>query len=837
MRRPLSVAALCLVIIAAIRLGAGWAAETPPGYVSTGQLGEYDTLTVTGRVYQKDDTSIYLKSVIIVESNALGQSAVNSRQYIPCIENLICETEAASGIPLGSTVALEGVFYSYSKASNPGEFDASVYYRTLEIGGRLRKAQVLARGEDYWPVRDWLYRLRCQLKDRLYRIFPEKEASVMSALLLGDKSDLDSELKDLYKRNGILHILSISSLHITILGMSVYKLLRKMGMPTCPAAVAGSVLLLLYGCMTGFSVSVCRAVGMYLIKMLAEIAGRTYDMLTALAVLAAVMVIRNPYYLMNSGFLLSFASVLGIGIVYPALLPKIPRGGSAEEKDKRLTEAAERLPAVFRNPCKEVVNRIQGVPAGLCQSAFASLSITLTTLPVQLWFYYEIPVYSVFLNLLVLPFMKPMIITGLLALIVPGLGMAGIFDRLVLGGYEFLCKCFDRLPFPIWNPGCPRLWQIVIYYLMLTAMVILRNHRREGGQESDWKKVALKPDGQRGNDGQRQNDRQRENDRKIAKKGKSRGKNLVLKAIGRRIHARGVTDVMALCVAVLLFAIRPFSHNSVTFLDIGQGDCILLRTVSGQTYLFDCGSSSRSSVGKYVLLPYLKYCGIHEIDAIFLSHPDADHINGALELLEINEENHIKIGQLLLPAVDTAAREEVFREMLTTLVGNGGREKVPVGYLAVGDQWQSGDTVFLCLHPPEGFSTKEPNAYSECFLVRFYADSGQESTLLLTGDVQEEGEKALMKELKERGIGNLTVLKAAHHGSRNSTPTEFLEQLRPLVTVISSGRNNRYGHPHAELMERLEQSGTYILQTAQSGAVTISFRRGRTEVKLMWEKN
>lgn len=86
-------------------------------------------------------------------------------------------------------------------------------------------------------MREALYQLKCRLKARLYRIFPEKEAAVMSALLLGDKKDLDSELKDLYKRNGILHILSISSLHITIIGMSVYRLLRRLGLPVCPAAV------------------------------------------------------------------------------------------------------------------------------------------------------------------------------------------------------------------------------------------------------------------------------------------------------------------------------------------------------------------------------------------------------------------------------------------------------------------------------------------------------------------------------------------------------------------------------------------------------------------------
>ena len=108
-------------------------------------------------------------------------------------------------------------------------------------------------------------------------------------------------------------------------------------------------------------------------------------------------------------------------------------------------------------------------------------------------------------------------------------------------------------------------------------------------------------------------------------------------------------------------------------------------------------------------------------------------------------------------------------------------------------------------------------------------------TLLLTGDVQEKGEEAFSREIQERGIGGITVLKAAHHGSRNSTPKELLDRLKPLLTVISCGRDNRYGHPHAELMERLEASGTAIVQTAWSGAVTVTWQDGGLAVSGMAE--
>lgn len=215
MRRPLFAAAVFLVMIAAIRLKTGWAEEVPDGCISTDQLDTGRELLIAGQVYQKNETSVYLRSVVLATSNAFGQSAAGLQQENPIqensmlCENIICETEEAWRIPLGSFLAVRGEFSAYSHATNPGEFDAAVYYRTLEVGGKLRKAVVLSRGEEYWHVREWLYGLKCYFKERLYRIFPEKEAAVMSALLLGDKSELDGDLKELYKRNGVLHILSI----------------------------------------------------------------------------------------------------------------------------------------------------------------------------------------------------------------------------------------------------------------------------------------------------------------------------------------------------------------------------------------------------------------------------------------------------------------------------------------------------------------------------------------------------------------------------------------------------------------------------------------------------
>ena len=798
-KRPLFTAALLAVLLTALWLEIGGAGRAGPGQVGPGELEASSGLLVTGQVYQKDETSIYLKSVSLMQSSdAHGQWSQESGSKIPCQDNFICETQQGMEIPLGSTVTLKGVYAPFSRATNPGEFDSAGYYETLGIGGRIRKASIVAVEEGHWPVREGLFRLKCLLRDRLYRILPQKDAAVMSALLLGDKRGLEDEVKDLYKRNGILHILSISSLHITIIGMSVYKLLRRLRMPMVPAALAGSGILLLYGGMTGFGVSACRAIGMYLIKMLGQMAGRTYDMPTALGVMGAVMAAGNPRYLHNSGFLLSFGSVLGIAALYPRISPDMP----PERKKQKGAELCPGLPEPVRGMACAWTSLLCAMAPGrvlrfLRQSFFASLSITLSTLPIQLWFYYEIPVYGVILNLFVLPFMKPMMIAGLLAMGVPGLGGLGMVNHVILEGYELLCRCFDGLPFRTWNPGCPRPWQIGVYYLFLGAGALLLKRMKKGKAE--------KP---------------------LPKKGQKEGK---------RNLGRSLMGISLMVSGVLLLGIRPPEGNSVTFLDVGQGDCILVRVDSGQTYVFDCGSTSRGGVGKYVLLPCLKYYGIHDIDALSLSHPDADHVNGALELLALSGENGIEIRQLVLPAICEARREEQLGELAEAARVSGFNGPIAVGYVAAGESWDCGGAVFTCLHPSAGYGGENPNEYSQCILVEFREKTGGGGVLrwqvLLTGDVEGDGEEALLEELKKRNVRDIAVLKAAHHGSRNSTSKALLEQLSPRLAVISCGKGNRYGHPHGELLERLETSGAYILQTARKGAMTVTYGDGSIKVR------
>ena len=881
MRRPLFLACLCLVIALAIgKILTG---------ADTGDTGglppDGSPVRITGRIDTRTSEVIILQCISLIHEDQTYSYSGKLQCELDNMKRAMITAGAVTGeeesLKIGQQIILEGTFSHFATATNPGEFDVQRYYAVKGIGGRVRKSQILAVGEKYSCLRELLYQCRLVLHDRLAEVFPAKEASVMQTLLLGEKEELDAEVKALYQKNGIAHILSISGLHITLLGMGVYRLLKKLGLPVRAAAVGGAMLLLIYGVMVGMSVSASRAIGMYLLQMLGIFVGRTYDMLTGLGLMALLLVIQEPERLFDVSFLMSFGAVLGICILTPVL------SGDGRERDAGLREmdtgqremdTDEELEgkgisawpvwlrtvadilgdsAYARNKYREgwrkvAYEGIQRMMSAVKGGFAASVGVILFTLPVQLWFFYEIPVYSVLLNLLVLPFMSAVVAGGILSMI-PGLGLVGTVDCLILWWYEWICGRFAQLPGAIWCVGRPEVWQIVCYYVGILLLVFGRKYVEA------WKR--------RGTYGEKN-------------------------APGDRSHFARVphliATVMILGVLIGLLTGNFDRGSRVTFLDVGQGDGIVVETGQG-AYLFDCGSTSRKNIGEYVLKPYLKSRGIRSLRGVFVSHPDEDHMNGVIELLENGADWGIVVEQLFLPAIAEEKRTESF----ATLLAAAEAEEVPVSYIKCGDEIRDSQLWLLCLHPEENTTLADANAYSECFYVEVFAKkmkqeaiddrkviaerkakdasggsamegSGENGSfagngerkdfrmndgkinILLTGDVEGEGERQLMQELQalqesrsqqesrslqttrrlqeQRGQREFRVdiLKVAHHGSGYSTSTEFLATASPAIAIISCGRNNSYGHPHAETLQRLEDARVPWYGTMDYGALTVT---------------
>jgi competence protein ComEC len=474
---------------------------------------------------------------------------------------------------------------------------------------------------------------------------------------------------------------------------------------------------------------------MCILVIAADLLGRTPDTLTSLGAAALVLMLTNPLSAKQSAFRLSFGAVLAIALVSPIWKLYKPKSGKL----------------------------FSSLSTGIC--------VLLFTFPLLLACFYEYPLYSTLLNLFVIPLMSALmtlgILCGLLGLFwVQGACVPGFLCHRILWLYQMVGKLCMKLPVSVLHIGEPKNWKIVLYYSLLTVVLIFLY--REKRKKKYWrKKEAFHP--------------------------KKR-----LAAIGAGLMLLGVS----------LLCMHTHQGLTITMLDVGQGDGIFFQDPDGRTYLCDGGSSNVTDVGAYRILPFLKTRGIQKLDYLMISHMDQDHISGIKELLEeCQKDGSIRIGQALLP--DVKEKDDTYLEMVKMMQ----EANIEIQYLGAGDVLSDDSITMTCLWPDRKKITDDRNELSLTMLVE-YGDF----QMLLTGDDGEEAEK----ELAASGIlKSVEVLKVAHHGSKYSSGEAFLQKVHPQLGLISCSATNRYGHPGEETLERLAAQGTKVLITKDCGAIRI----------------
>jgi competence protein ComEC len=230
---------------------------------------------------------------------------------------------------------------------------------------------------------------------------------------------------------------------------------------------------------------------------------------------------------------------------------------------------------------------------------------------------------------------------------------------------------------------------------------------------------------------------------------------------------------------------------------------------TGTTFFIDGGSSDVNQVGRYRIVPYLLSRGTDTLDYAIVTHTDEDHVSGLIELIEGEQ---ITINHIILPNTNT--KNEAYYEIERLAKDND----IKLIYIAAGDVLVNGRLQITTLHPPVGYQPLTNNDYSTVLSISY-----GKFDMLLTGDIEARGEKKLIEYLTRQEIkqSDYDVLQVAHHGSRNSTSEELLLIIRPELSLISCGRNNRYGHPHPELLDRLNDIGSEVAISYDSGAITI----------------
>lgn len=792
MKRPLFLL-FCLTCLGILLL-------YPRSYVEDPYFPQGDSYSVqvTGTVYsyEKKATSF---SLLLCDCRITWED-----QQYRC-DRILVYTENDPQVRPGNQLSLTGTLSSFQPARNPGNMDWWLYYRSQHISYRLYARELTVTDPHIFWLRDRLLTLRdhwmAQLdrmevcwQDRFPTLFSSGELSPMlAALLLGNQSALSEETYSLYETAGILPVLSISGLHISLIGGGILLFCRKLRLPPWCCRLAASVLVLGYWQLCGGKVSAGRAALLFLSLNLAPLLHRSYDPLSALSLTGILFLLGSPLLLFQTSFLLSFGAMFGICLICPVLQP-------AAQKQ------SPRLPA---HPATRYLVKTLSFSAGLQLALF----------PLTLYLFFRYPAYTIFANLLLLPLTTPLLFCGILGLLLSECSLAlGAWlllpCRIILWIYDKVCRLIALLPGASILLGRPSPVRMALYYLLLFFLVLT------------WKRLGRLHE--------------------ISRSGisSSPGRHTATAAAVPFLfplrHCPADTacpilsrlPVLRFCAVLLLLALLPSlllplpgRALQVTFVDVGQGDCALIRSPSGTAILIDGGSSDLSGVTEDRLIPFLESQGIGQLDYVFLSHTDQDHVNAVTGWLEAG----YPIGAVILPRLNESLSAQT---SYLAIQDTCRLYQVPLLYFDTGDLWQEDDLSLLCLGPqpadsPAGRSYTSLNAASLVLLMEY-----QDIRILFTGDCSDEGETLLVQELAHRGL-TCQILKAGHHGSRTATGEALLRQLRPSLCIISCGIHNIYHHPSQETTTRLTAAGIPYYVTADSGAVQLQIQKGRLTLKTM----
>ena len=628
------------------------------------------------------------------------------------------------------------------------DFDYQAYLARKGVYALLRQAQIerLAAGQGS-PLWAALYAVRSRSAEIITQLMPAPAAGLAQGILLG----LDREIpKDLYERfnlTGTSHIIVISGSNISlVVAMLASAATRLFGKRRGVWLVLSG--LVVYVLLVGADPAVVRAGLMGALAVMALTLGRQSEALTSLAAAVFVMTLINPLDLWNVGLQLSSLATLGL------ILFSTPLQESAERLLLRL------LPS----------GRARQVVGLLNDALLVTLAANITTLPLIVYTFHRLPVISLLTNMLILPAQPPVMLWGGAALLVwlaaPLLPLAR-----VLALVPWLCLSYT-IAVVRWTsalPGAslelPRFqagWMWVSYALIFG---LLWWRRQEGARRAHW-----------------------------------------LRTLAGQLPA--TTTLLALTGALALtglaLAQMPDGRLHVTFLDIGQGDAILIETPSGNTALVDGGpapSALFAALGE--ALPFWT----RRLDLVVSTHNDLDHLGGLAPAI-----TRYQVGQVMVNGLEAHTPE--FEQWQTNLEKSG----IPVLRGQAGGQVHLGDGVWLDVLSPGAQWVSGTSADSNNNSVVLRLRFGRFS-VLLPGDI----EAVMEEDLLRQGVWlQAAVLKVPHHGSDTSSTAAWLQAVHPQLAVIEVGKENSFGHPKAEILARYQELGIPVLRTDLNGTIEVS---------------
>ena len=594
---------------------------------------------------------------------------------------------------------------------------------------------------------------------------------MLLGILVGYKDEIPEEIQENFKESNISHILAVSGLHVSYIIIAVSKSLEKI-QGKRRSKITTIFFIILYMFITNFSPSVVRASLMVITSILAKLTYNKNDIWTSMSISLLIILVYNPYLIISTGVLLSYAGTIGIIIFQKSIsmfLAKIK----------------------FKNEIYKYNSKIMGIIDYIQDTLVVSFSVQIPIWPIIAKMYNTISLSFFITNFLVSPIIGPIIICGILFII-----SNYLFPRFITLIIKFIIENLLQILITISNLGkhlpfnkiyllTPKIWQILIYYIFIYIVNILYKISTKRKLTVFQKRII---------------------------NWKNLAKHLLRKNLQKVV-------IIILCVTLTLTIIKISPNNfKVYFIDVGQGDSTLIITPQGKTILIDGGGSENYDVGKNILLPYLLDRKVTNLDYVIISHFDTDHVGGILTVLEELNVKKVITGK----QYESSENYEKFLRIVKS-------KNILVKQVQKGDMINVENDVKIKVLFPEEKMIEENSINNNSLVFKLMY---KEFSILFTGDIERISEERLVKLYSNTNILKSTILKVAHHGSKTSSIQEFLELVHPKIALIGVGKNNLYGHPNQEVIERLEVFCAKIYRTDNEGEITIEVNK-RIKIKKM----
>jgi competence protein ComEC len=604
---------------------------------------------------------------------------------------------------------------------------------------------LIGTGKGFRPLAR-VYALRNRLSQAMSATIPEPQASLAQGMILGIRGNITPELQNAFIQSGTMHILVISGSQFNIVaGILVATGIWLFGKRRFFYIWLALAAIWIYALLTGMSPPVIRSAVMVSIFLFADLLGRQKSAMTAIGFAAALMIAITPKILADASFQLTFMSTLGMVVVAPRL----------------------------QNWGKNIIADKLGEEGGFVKTAdwvadslFVTLGVTIAIWPLLVYYFGIFSVVSPLASLLVLPALPYLLGSGTLAAV---LGIFLLPVGQIVGWLAWLAAFymlviingFAKLTFSAINVGTINPAWIWAYFAALAAILWLIPNRKTVG--AFFSRTASTLD-------------------QVPKK-----------------WAVPSLLVVAILTSTAAYAM-PDNRLHVSFLDVGQGDAILIQTPNHQDILVDGGPSAQAiSAQLSKLLPFWD----RTIELVVLTHPHEDHLTGLLEVLQ-----RYKVKQVFY--LDTTYTLPDEQEWLNLIQ----QKHIKATMATAGQEIDLGtkDTTLEVVNPTPGSTVP---AMDNGIVLKL---SDEKISFLLTSDISADAEHDL---ITQRADVSCTVLKVAHHGSNDSSTAAFLAVADPKLAVISVGADNTFGHPGADTLQRLADvvGADNIYRTDKNGTV------------------